>query len=174
MKQASALPHDMSLFDPRHALHSCFFLCFPSVVLLFMLFLVLCECTVPRMRRADPCPDADMCLSTCPIITTHHHVPIMHCRDAQRQVVARERVVPPYKQQTTAPQDYRDPVCPAFVSKIRDEVVANAMPLPNTSVIFCFCNEPQSSLYHSIHSVIDRSPRYVRFSPRCTRLNVSC
>jgi polypeptide N-acetylgalactosaminyltransferase len=33
--------------------------------------------------------------------------------------------------------------------------------LPNTSVIFCFCNEPTVSLYHSMHSVIERSPRHL-------------
>jgi len=81
--------------------------------------------------------------------------------DVPKRAVAAAAALPAYKEQTAAPQDYRDPVCPAFVTKIRDTVAANAMPLPNTSVIFCFCNEPQSSLYHSIHSVIDRSPRYV-------------
>lgn len=28
-------------------------------------------------------------------------------------------------------------------------------------VIFCFCNEPQKSLFNSIFSVIERSPRHL-------------
>lgn len=64
---------------------------------------------------------------------------------------------PVYKEQVSAPKDYRDAVCPAFVARIRTEVPT----LPNTSVVFCFCNEPRSSLYHSIHSVIDRTPRHI-------------
>jgi hypothetical protein len=28
-------------------------------------------------------------------------------------------------------------------------------------VIFTFCNEPFESLYHSIHSVLERSPRHL-------------
>eukprot|EP00038_Savillea_parva_P030681 m.79452 g.79452 ORF g.79452 m.79452 type:complete len:571 (+) comp9291_c0_seq1:248-1960(+) len=66
---------------------------------------------------------------------------------------------PAYHEQVPAPKDYRDPVCPNFVSKIRSEVATGG--LPNTTVIFCFCNEPKSSLYHSIHSVIDRTPRHI-------------
>lgn len=70
---------------------------------------------------------------------------------------ARPPPAPAYKEQVPAPKDFRDAVCPAFVSKIRSD----APVLPNTSVIFCFCNEPMSSLYHSIHSVIDRTPRHL-------------
>lgn len=33
--------------------------------------------------------------------------------------------------------------------------------LPNTSVIFCFCNEPAKSLHFSMLSVIERSPRHL-------------
>lgn len=64
---------------------------------------------------------------------------------------------PPYVEHVEAPPDFRDPVCPAFVDRIR----GSGAVLPNTSVIFCFCNEPRSSLYHSIHSVIDRSPQHL-------------
>eukprot|EP00040_Diaphanoeca_grandis_P009341 m.48480 g.48480 ORF g.48480 m.48480 type:complete len:557 (+) comp20764_c0_seq1:113-1783(+) len=66
---------------------------------------------------------------------------------------------PPYKQHVEAPPDVRDAVCPAFVAEIKANHISGKTRLPNTSVIFCFCNEPASSLYHSIHSVIDRSPR---------------
>ena len=62
-----------------------------------------------------------------------------------------------------APQapDVRDPVCPAFAEKIKSEAAAGSIRLPNTTVIFCFCNEPAKSLHHSIYSVIDRSPRHL-------------
>jgi hypothetical protein len=33
--------------------------------------------------------------------------------------------------------------------------------LPNTSVVFCFCNEPALSLHNSMYSVIDRSPPHL-------------
>lgn len=58
----------------------------------------------------------------------------------------------------TIPRDYRDPVCKPELQRL------SALPygtLPNTSVIFCFCNEPTKSLYHSMHSVIERSPRHL-------------
>ena len=65
---------------------------------------------------------------------------------------------PAYIPQIPEPPDFRDKVCPAFVQKIKGKVTTDKIKLPNTSVIFCFCNEPSSSLYHSIHSVIERSP----------------
>ena len=65
---------------------------------------------------------------------------------------------PAYKEIIPVPRDVRDPVCPDFVSGIKEKVAAEGIRLPTTSVIFCFCNEPSISLYHSIHSVIERSP----------------
>ncbi|CAK0881888.1 unnamed protein product, partial [Prorocentrum cordatum] len=56
------------------------------------------------------------------------------------------------------PEDHRAPECRAQHETLR------AMPagaLPNTSVIFTFCNEPAHSLYNSIYSVIERSPRHL-------------
>ena len=56
------------------------------------------------------------------------------------------------------PQDVRAPECRAFVDTIdaMDQSI-----LPDTSVIFTFCNEPFESLYHSIHSVLETAPRHL-------------
>jgi hypothetical protein len=56
------------------------------------------------------------------------------------------------------PPDVRDSTCPDFVKTIDN---LDQSSLPDTSVIFTFCNEPFSSLYHSIHSVLERSPRHL-------------
>lgn len=56
------------------------------------------------------------------------------------------------------PPDVRSPECPAYIKTI-DEI--DQSKLPDTSIIFTFCNEPFSSLYHSIHSVLERSPRHL-------------
>lgn len=55
-----------------------------------------------------------------------------------------------------APADVRDAKCPNFAAKIKEG--AKTTPLPTTSVIFCFCNENKGALYHSMHSVIERTP----------------
>jgi polypeptide N-acetylgalactosaminyltransferase len=47
--------------------------------------------------------------------------------------------------------DYRHPSCLALPQKSIDN-------LPNTSIIFVFYNEPLSTLYRSIHSVLNNSP----------------
>eukprot|EP00041_Stephanoeca_diplocostata_P003202 m.32547 g.32547 ORF g.32547 m.32547 type:complete len:596 (+) comp14138_c0_seq1:74-1861(+) len=64
----------------------------------------------------------------------------------------------PYSTKLTVPQDFRDKEC------VPEHARLMGLPedaLPTTSVIFCFCNEPTKSLYHSIHSVIERSPRHL-------------
>lgn len=61
---------------------------------------------------------------------------------------------PQYFTKLTVPADVRHPQCQGELDVIRNDLHS----LPTTSVVFCFCNEPQSSLYHSIHSVIERSP----------------
>eukprot|EP00040_Diaphanoeca_grandis_P039942 m.260673 g.260673 ORF g.260673 m.260673 type:complete len:553 (-) comp40432_c0_seq1:21-1679(-) len=65
----------------------------------------------------------------------------------------------PWATKLTPPADHRDPVCKPELERLRQPEIA--VTLPNTSVIFCFCNEPTKSLYHSMHSVIERSPRYL-------------
>eukprot|EP00040_Diaphanoeca_grandis_P028697 m.166617 g.166617 ORF g.166617 m.166617 type:complete len:607 (-) comp31434_c0_seq1:94-1914(-) len=75
--------------------------------------------------------------------------------------LATERVVAStrkYQRVLTPPADARDEVC-----KPEQERLLALPPgtLPNTSVIFCFCNEPSVSLYHSMRSVIERSPPHL-------------
>lgn len=47
--------------------------------------------------------------------------------------------------------------CKGEFDRIVEQEEAGKIKLPSTSIIFCFCNEPQESLYHSIHSVLERS-----------------
>eukprot|EP00038_Savillea_parva_P031856 m.91326 g.91326 ORF g.91326 m.91326 type:complete len:577 (+) comp9897_c0_seq2:72-1802(+) len=64
----------------------------------------------------------------------------------------------PWATKLTPPVDFRSKEC------IPEHNRLTALPygvLPTTSVIFCFCNEPEVSLYHSMHSVIERSPRHL-------------
>jgi hypothetical protein len=61
---------------------------------------------------------------------------------------------PKYVPRVTTPPDVRHPLCRPKLEKIQQ----SKRRLPNTTVIFCFCNEPSKSLFHSIHSVIERSP----------------
>eukprot|EP00037_Helgoeca_nana_P025099 m.270605 g.270605 ORF g.270605 m.270605 type:complete len:576 (-) comp26851_c0_seq4:211-1938(-) len=64
----------------------------------------------------------------------------------------------PWATKLTVPPDFRDKEC------VPEHQRLMALPegtLPDTSVIFCFCNEPTVSLYHSMHSVIERSPRHL-------------
>lgn len=65
--------------------------------------------------------------------------------------------LPPYKPKLQPPPDVRHQTCRDDEPRL-DELYAKRQ-LPNTSVIFCFCNEPEKSLYNSIHSVIERSPK---------------
>ena len=54
------------------------------------------------------------------------------------------------------PPDVRDYHCPAEVKRI------NKLPkLPTMTVIFTICNEPKESLYYSINSVFERTPRHL-------------
>ena len=54
------------------------------------------------------------------------------------------------------PDDVRDSQCPAEVKRI------NKLPkLPTMTVIFTICNEPKESLYYSINSVFERTPRHL-------------
>eukprot|EP00930_Biecheleria_cincta_P002724 TRINITY_DN103715_c0_g1_i1.p1 TRINITY_DN103715_c0_g1~~TRINITY_DN103715_c0_g1_i1.p1 ORF type:complete len:636 (+),score=76.89 TRINITY_DN103715_c0_g1_i1:163-2070(+) len=56
------------------------------------------------------------------------------------------------------PPDHRAPECKAEHERLKTLPKGT---LPNTSVIFTFCNEPEWSLMNSIHSVIARSPRHL-------------
>ena len=56
------------------------------------------------------------------------------------------------------PKDVRAPECRGYVDTID---AMDQSQLPDTSVIFTFCNEPFSSLYHSIHSVLETAPRHL-------------
>ena len=56
------------------------------------------------------------------------------------------------------PPDVRAPECRAFIDQID---AMDQSQLPSTTVIFTFCNEPFESLYYSIHSVLERSPRHL-------------
>lgn len=54
----------------------------------------------------------------------------------------------PYSTKLTVPQDFRDKEC------VPEHARLMGLPedaLPTTSVIFCFCNEPTKSLYHSMY-----------------------
>lgn len=81
---------------------------------------------------------------------------------------------PPKQTQTKVifkqlPEDYKRQIPAQTWSPIQGECLkemqrlnrlqeTGELVLPTTSIIFTFCNEPQISLYHSIYSVIERSP----------------
>ena len=54
------------------------------------------------------------------------------------------------------PPDVRDYHCPAEVKRIK-----KLPKLPTMTVIFTICNEPKESLYYSINSVFERTPRHL-------------
>ncbi len=53
-----------------------------------------------------------------------------------------DHVKPRYVERVPPPPDVRHPTCKPHLEAIR----SSGLKLPNTSVIFCFCNEPESSL----------------------------
>ena len=60
----------------------------------------------------------------------------------------------------TPPKDYRAQECKAELTRLQ------ALPkdaLPTCSVVLAFCNEPTKSLYHTIYSVIERSPPHLLY-----------
>ena len=72
---------------------------------------------------------------------------------AARPPVSPNPLAAAYRAKVPAPPDVRHPECAAHLEAIKQ----SGRRLPTTSVIFCFCNEPSASLFHSIHSVIDRA-----------------
>jgi hypothetical protein len=66
--------------------------------------------------------------------------------------VVRRAPKPHYEARIPAPPDVRHPMCKPELEKLRAGVGLPRM--PNTSVIFCFCNEPAKSLYVALAGML--------------------
>eukprot|EP00051_Salpingoeca_urceolata_P031183 m.10647 g.10647 ORF g.10647 m.10647 type:complete len:551 (-) comp3826_c0_seq2:36-1688(-) len=91
-------------------------------------------------------------------VDNEHNVPVKY-QSPPPPPPSRRTARPAYVPQIPAPPDVRHPSCAPDIERLH--ALDKIKPLPNTSVIFCFCNEPKPSLHHSLRSVIERSPRHL-------------
>lgn len=83
-----------------------------------------------------------------------------HQKNDDKHLISEHQMVNNWTERVRPPPDVRHPLC---IDDLNNRLYKLDLEhrLPDTSIIFCFCDEPRDSLYHSIHSVIDRSPRHL-------------